>query len=108
LYAGLYRGGVLTSQDGGQTWQITSAGMVPEAGITDIEIDRATGVIYVSAQDSGVLYSTDGGKTWTSLNKGLLTRAVVSLALSADGSVLYAATVGGGVFRLGALPAAQP
>jgi photosystem II stability/assembly factor-like uncharacterized protein len=108
LYAGLYRGGVLTSQDGGQTWQITSAGMVPEAGITDIEIDRATGVIYVSAQDSGVFYSTDGGKTWTSLNKGLLTRAVVSLALSADGSVLYAATVGGGVFRLGALPAAQP
>jgi len=108
LYAGFYMGGMLTSQDGGQTWQITSAGMVPESTITDIEIDRATDVIYVSSQNSGVFYSTDGGKTWTSLNKGLLTRAVVSLALSVDGSVLYAATMGGGVFRLGTLPAAQP
>jgi uncharacterized protein (TIGR03382 family) len=38
------------------------------------------------------------------LNDGLLTRSAIDLALSADGSVLYLATEGGGVFRLGTPP----
>jgi len=44
--------------------------------------------------------STDGGESWTPINDGLSTKAVTSLALSADGWVLYAATSGEGVFRL--------
>jgi hypothetical protein len=35
------------------------------------------------------------------INTGLASRAVKGIALSADGSVLYAATYGAGVFRLG-------
>ena len=45
--------------------------------------------------------STDSGQTWSALNDGLLTRAVRSLALSRDGSVLYMTSEGAGVFRLG-------
>jgi len=35
------------------------------------------------------------------INDGLSTRSVTALALSIDGTVLYAATEGAGVFRLG-------
>jgi len=55
----------------------------------------------LGSSTSGVYFSTDSGETWQSLNDGLTSRAVIDLALSADGSVLYAATSGSGVFRLG-------
>jgi hypothetical protein len=48
-----------------------------------------------------VFLSADGGQTWSPLNDGLLTPAAEKLALSTDGSVLYATTEGAGVFRLG-------
>jgi photosystem II stability/assembly factor-like uncharacterized protein len=54
-----------------------------------------------AATVSGVYVSLDGGDSWQALNTGLTIRAVRDLALSADGSVLYAATYGAGVFRLG-------
>jgi photosystem II stability/assembly factor-like uncharacterized protein len=105
LYAGFTRGGVMVSEDGGASWQASSSGMVPEASIMDLVTDRANpGVVYAAALDSGVYRSTDGGETWLAINDGLLTRAAKSLALSADGRVLYLATEGGGVFRLGAAP----
>lgn len=54
-------------------------------------------VVYAGTIDRGVYVSTDGGQTWQALNDGLLTRAVRDLALSADGSVLYMASEGGGI-----------
>ncbi|MFQ5419125.1 MAG: WD40/YVTN/BNR-like repeat-containing protein [Anaerolineae bacterium] len=102
LYAGLFLGGVMISQDGGVTWQPSAAGMSPEASVSDIQADAAhPRVVYAATSDSGVFVSTDSGANWTPLNEGLLTRAGVDLALAADGSVLYLATEGGGVFRLG-------
>lgn len=102
LYAGLNRGGLLISEDGGANWSNSSAGMNPETTVLDILADPANpDVVYAAAPDSGVYLSTDGGATWRAINEGLLTRAAVDLALSEDGSMLYVATVGGGVFRLG-------
>ena len=102
LYAGFQRGGVMISQDGGASWAGSSSGMNPETSVLDLVADRANqGVLYAATPDSGVYVSTDGGATWLAINDGLLTRAAVSLALSTDGSVLYVATTGGGVFRLG-------
>lgn len=102
LYAGFSRGGVMISVDGGISWADASSGMNPETSVSDLVVDQANpDVLYAATPDSGVYVSTDGAATWTAINNGLLTRAAVSLALSSDGSVLYVATTGGGVFRLG-------
>jgi hypothetical protein len=49
---------------------------------------------------SGVYISTDSGTTWRALANGLSYRMVGSLALSDDGTVLYAGMDGDGVYRL--------
>jgi uncharacterized protein (TIGR03437 family) len=54
-----------------------------------------------------VYRSTDGAKTWTLINAGLLIRAVNVLAISSDGTTLYAATDAGGVYRLDVRPRAE-
>jgi len=102
LYAGFLRGGMMISEDAGRTWKAASSGMIPETSIFDLVADPAhPGVIYAASNDSGVYISTNSGASWMTINEGLLTRAGVSLALSTDGNVLYLATTGGGVFRLG-------
>jgi photosystem II stability/assembly factor-like uncharacterized protein len=117
VYAGLFAGGVFISTDGGETWSPSSAGMDPETSVRAIEVDPGfPDVVYAGTLNSGVYVSTDGGQTWRQINEGLITRAVKALALSDDGDVLYAATEGGGVFRLdlggeppsGAPPAVAP
>ena len=102
LFAGFSRGGVMISEDGGVSWTPSSSGMVPESAIFDLAADVAhPGLIYAASRDSGVYLSSNGGQTWRTINDGLLNRAGLSLALSSDGSVLYLATEGGGVYRLG-------
>jgi len=102
VYGGFLRGGVMVSLDGGQSWRASSIGMPPETTVRDIIVDHAhPGVVYAATRDSGVFLSLDGGETWQPINDGLLTRASVDMALSKDGRVLYLATEGGGVFRLG-------
>ncbi len=102
LYAGFKKGGVMVSSDGGQTWRATSAGMAPEASVSDFAIDPTSpNIVYAATKDSGVFISMDGGGMWQAINEGLSNRSVVGLALSTDGSILYAATDGAGVFRLG-------
>ncbi|MBW1880011.1 MAG: hypothetical protein JRJ84_16740 [Deltaproteobacteria bacterium] len=59
------------------------------------------GVAYAGSPMTGVFYTTDGGATWTVHDTGMRNRGVIALALSADGEVLYAATEGAGVSRLG-------
>ncbi len=72
--------------------------------IRDIEIDPAdTQTIYAADQSTGVYVSQDGGIHWTPMNDGLTNRAVTSLVISSNGEVIYAATEGGGVFRMGDL-----
>jgi photosystem II stability/assembly factor-like uncharacterized protein len=101
LYAGFTQGGVLVSEDGGENWKPSLAGMVPETSILDLAVDQThPGVIYAASGDSGVYRSLNHGETWMMINEGLSNRAGRSLSLSADGSYLYLATDGGGVYRL--------
>jgi hypothetical protein len=51
--------------------------------------------------NAGVFYSIDSGSQWLSLNEGLDLKTVLRLTLSSGGTLLYAATEGGGVYRLG-------
>lgn len=102
IYAGYFCGGIAISEDGGQTWVSATAGLPAEAKIMDIVlVPGRPAVAYAGSFDSGVYYTTNGGETWTSLNAGLLNRAVHDLSLTEDGSVLYMASEGAGVFRLG-------
>ena len=78
-----------------------TAGLNPEASITDIVFDPTNSqVIYASDRLGGVYRSTDAGTTWTAINDGLRVRSVNALAISSNGRHLYAATEGEGVFRL--------
>jgi photosystem II stability/assembly factor-like uncharacterized protein len=106
LYAGAENGGVYRSSDGGQSWRTGSAGMDPQAAVRDIVIDPTnTQVLYAADLRTGVYRSQDGAQTWNKVNLGLRTRAVTALAISTDGTAVYAATDGEGVFRLDLTPA---
>jgi uncharacterized protein (TIGR03437 family) len=101
LYAGLENGGLYKTVDAGANWLPASFGMAPQAAIRDIVIDRTMPqVIYAGDPRTGVYRSEDGSKSWVLVNRGLRMRNVNALALSSDGSTLYAATEGEGVFRL--------
>ena len=101
LYAGTFTVGLWVSTDGGQTWQ-QAVGVDPNVTPSRILPDpHHQGVVYVATAHGGIFYSTDSGQRWQPLNQGLNFRDFRNLALSADGSVLYAASQGAGVFRLG-------
>ena len=110
IYAGTEDAGVYVSADAGATWRPCSRGMDPEASVRDIVIHpRNSKVLYAADFRNGVYRSTNGGMAWRRVNDGLSTRAVQALAISADGGVVYAATEGGGVFRLDAgTPGKEP
>jgi photosystem II stability/assembly factor-like uncharacterized protein len=102
LYAGMANGGVFISTDSGITWNDSSGGMPPETTVTHIVPDPNTsGLVYVCSMNAGVFYSIDSGSQWLSLNEGLDLKTVLRLTLSSGGTLLYAATEGGGVYRLG-------
>jgi len=101
VFVGLAHSGLYRSDDSGKTWQPSMNGMTPEAHITDILFDlRDPQVLYAADAFSGVYRSTDSGRTWRQINTALGMRAVNRLAISSDGLSLYAATEGGGVYRL--------
>jgi photosystem II stability/assembly factor-like uncharacterized protein len=78
--------------------------LVPEGIYIDIVIDPSSPeTIWTADQFSGVYFSTDGGHRWKSHNLGLDVKAVTDLVISKDGRTLYAATHGGGVYRLSTL-----
>ncbi len=102
IYAGSPRGGVFRSEDGGDSWVQTSVGMDPNQSIYDLLPDpNQPGLIYASTRNSGVFYTLDRGNQWFSLNDGIAEMWVDQLALSSDGSVLYAGSHVNGVLRLG-------
>jgi photosystem II stability/assembly factor-like uncharacterized protein len=108
LYAASFSGGVFKTVDGGENWSRLGVGMDPNEPLTSIVLDPSRpSVLYAGSRASGVFVSEDAGKTWMTLSDGLRTRAVNSLAISADGRTLYAATRGEGVFRLSTLTQAD-
>jgi photosystem II stability/assembly factor-like uncharacterized protein len=105
IYAGTEMDGLFHSMDAGQTWKPIGTGLEPNASVHALVINPTRPeIVWLADFRSGVYRSTDHGGTWVPVNQGLTMRAVNALSISADGKVLYAATDGGGVFRLGPLP----
>lgn len=109
LYAGFNQDsdqgtGVYKSIDGGSTWVSTSVGMDPNTKIKSIVVDPTNSqIVYAGGFGVGLYYSTNAGTTWQTKNDNLSNRDITVIAISDDGSVLYAGTSGAGIFRLGNL-----
>jgi photosystem II stability/assembly factor-like uncharacterized protein len=106
LYAATVPGGLFRSKDGGSTWKQIITGMDSNEVVAAILPDpKRQSVIYAGGRSSGVLVSTNGGDTWQAIVNGMARKDVSALALSDDGSVLYAGTAtgngGAGIWRLG-------
>ncbi|MDO8795805.1 MAG: hypothetical protein Q7J25_14430, partial [Vicinamibacterales bacterium] len=105
VYAGTVGKGLFKSRDAGVTWSPSATGMTPTERVNAIVVHPIRpGVVFAGSHESGVYLSLDGGVSWATLNTGLRSRSIRALAIAADGSVVYAATFGEGVFRLGTLP----
>ena len=108
VFAGLQDGAIYRSTDGGTSFVQSSSGLSPNARIFSVVVDPTDiDIVYAADDRSGVYASTDGGASWHPISLGLVHHAVHSLALSRDGSVLYAGVDGAGVWRLGD-PAPEP
>ncbi len=102
LYAASMPGTIFKSVDHGKIWKQIASGMDPNEPITAIVPDPVhQGVIYASSELSGLFYSTDSGERWLAFSDGLSFKRIFAMDLSADGSTLYAAMNGAGIFRLG-------
>ena len=101
VLAGIEQLGLYASSDGGSSWVNVSTGLEPNSQISDIVFDPTNPqTVYLSDYLSGAYRSSDGGTTWIRINDGLRMRAVLALAISANGQHVYAATSGEGVYRL--------
>lgn len=69
-----FKGGIVTSDDGGKSWKTISSD-IGESAVTHILLDSASSpssrVLYACAFGKGVFKTIDGGKTWQPKNKGL-------------------------------------
>ena len=69
-----FRGGVCVSEDNGETWRPTMAGL-PEVGCTQIVLDPTSPAgnltLYVVGFGRGVCKSTDDGRSWRLCDNGL-------------------------------------
>ncbi|MBN1592997.1 MAG: carboxypeptidase regulatory-like domain-containing protein, partial [Candidatus Coatesbacteria bacterium] len=102
VYAGAENAGIFKSVNGGLNWQQANVGVDAEATIRGIAVDPLeSDRVYACDWHTGAYVSEDAGAVWRHINDGLVNRAITALDISADGSVLYVATQGGGVFRLG-------
>lgn len=99
--------GLFKSSNAGGSWVRLAAGLDPAANFSDILMDPTNpDMVYVGTYNFGVYCSHDSGESFQQLDQGLnlgegAHLRVLSLALSHDGTVLYAGTQGMGVLRLG-------
>ena len=94
-------GQIFRTEDAGKNWQIVSSDLKP-GSIVSIVFNpiASTHQVYAGEDATGFYISNDDGQTWQQSNNGLLIRAIMRLGIAPDGSAVYAATNGGGIFRL--------
>jgi photosystem II stability/assembly factor-like uncharacterized protein len=93
------RDGLLYSRDGSASWQRVETDLSERTAFALAADD--IGQLYVGWDGAGVYQRTAPEQAWQSLTTGfedLATAAVLSLAVSGDGQIIYAGTSGRGVF----------
>ena len=103
LLAGGSDGQIFRSTDAGVTWQsVLTGGNNFDDNILAIVFNpvASTHQVYAGGNATGFYVSANDGQTWQQFNDGLSVREITGLAITPDGSAVYAATNGGGIFRL--------
>jgi hypothetical protein len=100
LLAGLPDLGIARSDDGGQTWAPSNAGLTASllVGLAFSPSFATDQTIVAASLQSGVSVTHDAGRTWTECSVGLDDQTVVQVAVSpafAEDRTLYAATGSG-------------
>lgn len=102
IYAGIFTAGIFKSSDGGNNWQ--QVGLHGKS-VTGIVIDPLhTQTIYAGGSENvlpgwGVFRSTDGSNSWDDFSEGLINKEVSRLTIDPATGILYAATLGYGVYK---------
>ncbi len=90
-------GGVCVSDDGGNSWQVSSEGLPANAAVTSLLLDPASPPdrrrLWAAVFGHGVYRSTDDGRTWQQASQGLGdNRHAWELTMGADGTVYLVTT----------------
>ncbi len=98
---GVGLGHLYETSDGGVSWTDISANLPDVPASTILKVDGGL----VLGTDLGVFYRTDRSTSWTKLGGNFPLTVVMKLTASPDGTVVYAATHGRGIwsFRLNQL-----
>ena len=103
-----FRGTVLKSTNGGETWFEIVNGLDKDQEYYKIIVDKFDHEkIYLASQSDGMFISEDAGNSWQFWNEGLTNKTpgtngnnvTKMLTMSADNSILYFGSAGQGVFR---------
>lgn len=100
VYAGFTNAeGFFATDDRGRTWNQRVRGFPQRGTVGSIAVDPSQHANIYVGMNQGVFESTDFGDHWQPFNAGLVVPDVNDLSFAAEGSVLHAATNGGGVFE---------
>ncbi len=102
LLTGSTDGQIFRSEDSGSSWHPVLSDLRTNDNVVSIIFNpiSSTHQVYAVCNVTGFYVSSDDGQTWQKFNNGLLIREVIGLTITPDGSAVYAATNGGGIFRL--------
>lgn len=102
LIAGTFHDGrIFITMDSGSSWKESSTDISTAGQITSIVFNPSnSNQVFAGGITTGFYVSNDGGDNWEQFNNGLTTREVIDLKPTSNGEAIYAATNGGGIFRL--------
>lgn len=99
-YQGQNVGGVYKTENGGETWELILLHDMMENVVVD-PTDPSS--VFATSHSEQVWHSADGGETWSFANDGLARYGAhlyfFGMAITADGSSIYLANCGRGVYR---------